>query len=201
VSSLYWRKQSGQGQAIDVSQFEVMVSRTDCVVGRMISGEVEVTNDRGAYDMGGPHGFFPCKNGFVYITMMNRNHWKGLRTLLGDPEWMRRFDENWLEFNAIPELVAECRARFAEWVLTEDKDDVAERAQRLNVPLVPVNNAADLQRSPQFAFREYFQRLKHPVLGEALYPTVPYKLSATPAKLVTSAPALGQHTADVLDRR
>lgn len=200
VSSLYWRKHSGQGQAIDVSQFEVMVSRTDCVLGRMIAGEVDVPNDRAAYDMGGPHGFFRCKNGFIYLTLINRNHWKGLRALLGDPEWMKDFEENWLEFNATAELVAKCRINFAEWIATADKDEVAERAQKLSVPLVPVNNAADLHRSPQFAHREFFQRLNHPVLGEALYPTVSYKLSATPVKLLTPAPQLGQHTADIVER-
>src|ERR1700744_2216844 len=114
---------------------------------------------------------------------------------------MQPFDEDWLEFNPTPESVAEGRARFAEWASTMDRDEVSERAQKLNVPLVPVNDASDLPRSPQFSFREFFQRLKHPVLGDALYPTVPYKLSATPAKLVTPAPALGQHAADVLEAR
>jgi crotonobetainyl-CoA:carnitine CoA-transferase CaiB-like acyl-CoA transferase len=198
VASIYWRKRSGKGQSIDVSQLEVMVSRADCVVGRMIAGEVEVSEDRASYDMGGPHGIFRCKNGFVYVTLMNRQHWKGLGNLLGDPEWMKGFDENWLEFNATPDLVAECRARFAEWVSTADKDEISEKAQRLNVPLVPVNNAADLQRSPQFAYREFFQRLKHPALGEIVYPTVPYKLSVTPAKLMTPAPQLDAHRAEIL---
>ena len=69
---------------------------------------------------------------------------------------------------------------------------------RLDVPLVPVNDASDVQRSPQFRFREYFQRLHHEGTGEALYPTVPYKLSASPARLVTGAPRLGEHRKEVL---
>jgi crotonobetainyl-CoA:carnitine CoA-transferase CaiB-like acyl-CoA transferase len=59
--------------------------------------------------------------------------------------------------------------------------------------LVPVNNAADLLRSPQYAFREFFVEVEHNMLGRTLFPTVPYKLSATPARIGTSAPLLGQH--------
>ena len=57
-----------------------------------------------------------------------------------------------------------------------------------------MNNAKDLQASPQYAFRDYFAEVNHPVLGKASYPTVPYKLSVTPARIVTPAPLLGQHT-------
>jgi crotonobetainyl-CoA:carnitine CoA-transferase CaiB-like acyl-CoA transferase len=196
VSSLYWRGRSGEGQSIDISQRDVLISRIDVVLGRMITGEVEPIDSRAAYDMGGPHGFFPCKDGFIYLTLINGQHWKGLKKLLGDPAWMAGFDDDWLEFKATPESVAKCRAHIGEWVRDEKKDDVAERAQKLNVPLVPVNDASDLHRSPQFTHRGFFQSLDHPVLGKALYPTVPYKLSATPTHLASAAPYLGQHTVE-----
>jgi len=198
ASSLYWRAQSGSGQFVDVAELEVMVSRADIVAGRMITGEDATGNMRTAFSQGGPHAYFACEGGIVYLYMTSRKHWAGLRTLMGDPEWARRFDDDWLEFKATPEAVAECRARFAEWVRPMNKDDVSAKAQQLGVPLVPVNDASDLQRSPQFAFRKFFQRLKHPILGDALYPTVPYKLSASPTELVTPAPALGEHDSEAL---
>ena len=68
------------------------------------------------------------------------------------------------------------------------------------MPLVPVNGAADLHQSPQYRHRGFFQNVRHPVLGDAPYPTVPYTLSASPAEITSAAPALGQHTALVLDR-
>jgi hypothetical protein len=39
--------------------------------------------------------------------------------------------------------------------------------------------------------------VSHPVLGSALYPTVPYKLSETPASIVSCAPLLGQHSGEL----
>jgi crotonobetainyl-CoA:carnitine CoA-transferase CaiB-like acyl-CoA transferase len=200
VSTLFWRKRTRQGQFIEVSQQEVMVSRADLVLGRMIAGEFPASDERSAYDMAGPASIFPCGDGFVYLIILNRHHWRALRTLLWAPDWMNAFDEDWLEFGVTPGRVAECRARFAEWVRPMSKDEVSARAQKLGVPLVPVNDASDLLRSEQFAFRGFFQPVKHPVLGEALYPTVPYRLSGSPAAIRVPAPLLGEHAAQLLDR-
>jgi crotonobetainyl-CoA:carnitine CoA-transferase CaiB-like acyl-CoA transferase len=61
--------------------------------------------------------------------------------------------------------------------------------------LAPVNNVSDLPRSEQLRHRGFFTEVEHPVQGRALYPTVPYKLSATPARIERPAPLLGQHDA------
>jgi crotonobetainyl-CoA:carnitine CoA-transferase CaiB-like acyl-CoA transferase len=79
------------------------------------------------------------------------------------------------------------------------KNDVAERAQRLGVPLVPVNAVDELPSLPQYRHRSFFRDIAHPALGSALYPTVPYLLSKSPAELRTCAPTLGQDSADVLE--
>jgi crotonobetainyl-CoA:carnitine CoA-transferase CaiB-like acyl-CoA transferase len=195
VSSLIWRERSGTGEFIDVSQLEVLISRCDTIVGRLLAGETEPSHERTNYDQGGPHGFFRCQDGAVYLYMTSKKHWAAFRELLGNPQWASRLDENWLEFAATNENVAECRTHFAAWVATRSRNDVSERGQRLGLPLVPVNDASDLHRSPQFIFRKFFQPVKHPLMGEVLYPTVPYKLSATPASIKDPAPVLDQHAA------
>ena len=55
------------------------------------------------------------------------------------------------------------------------------------------------RHSPQYRHRGFFQSLRHPALGDAEYPTVPYAFSASPAGIASAAPALGQHTDMVLD--
>ena len=78
------------------------------------------------------------------------------------------------------------------------KDEVAAQAQQLGLTLVAVNDAADLKASPQYRHRGFFAEVEHPVLGQLLYPTVPYKLSETPARIHGPAPRLGQHSAEKL---
>jgi crotonobetainyl-CoA:carnitine CoA-transferase CaiB-like acyl-CoA transferase len=201
AASLYWRGRGGRGQSIELSQQEVLISRADCVLGRMLAGEDEPRHARDAYDMKGPAAAFACRDGFVYLVILHRGHWAAMAELMGGPSWMKDFPDDWLEFGVTPERVERFRGRFADWVATRGKDEVSEEAQRLGVPLVPVNDASDVQRSAQFVHRRFFQPLEHPALGKALYPTVPYKLSASPARLARPAPRLGEHTAARLAAR
>ncbi len=198
AASLFWHLHTGRGQLIDVSQQAVLASRADSVLGRFITGEVAPENTRDDYDQQGPASFFACVDGFVYLYMTSRNHWMGLKRLMGQPEWLDVFDDDWLEFSVTPEKVATFRGRFARWVAGLTKDAAAEEAQRLGVPLVPVKSAADLKNSPQYRHRGFFQSVTHPVLGTAAYPTVPYLMSASPARITSAAPTLGQHTAEIV---
>ncbi|MDT5257500.1 MAG: hypothetical protein QOD10_2580, partial [Mycobacterium sp.] len=200
ASSLFARLHTGQGESIDISEHAVLVSRADCILGRFITGEVTAEGTRGDYDQAGPAAFFACADGFVYLYMTSRPHWLGLKNLMGQPEWLDAFEDDWLEFSVTAEKVDAFRRGFAAWVRDLAKESAADQAQRLGVPLVPVNGAADLHHSPQYRHRGFFQDVSHPVLGQAAYPTVPYALSASPVKIASAAPTLGQHTAATLDR-
>jgi crotonobetainyl-CoA:carnitine CoA-transferase CaiB-like acyl-CoA transferase len=198
VSALFRRLHTGAGEFVDISQHAVLVSRADCILGRFITGEVPAHGTRDDYDQLGPASFFACADGFVYLYVTNRAHWLGVKALMGHPEWLDDFEDDWLEFSVTAEKVATFQRGFAAWVKGSAKETAAEEAQRLNVPLVPVNDAADLHASPQYRHRGFFREIRHPVLGPASYPTVPYQLSASPAEIAVAAPALGQHTADVV---
>ncbi|MDT5136392.1 MAG: hypothetical protein QOD58_654 [Mycobacterium sp.] len=200
TAALFRRLHSGQGESIDISQQAVLVSRADCILGRFVTGEVPADGERGDYDQQGPASFFACADGFVYLYVTNRAHWQGVKALMGQPDWLDAFDDDWLEFSVTAEKVAAFRRGFAEWVRDLAKDAAADEAQRLGVPLVPVNGAAELHQSTQYRHRGFFQQVRHPVLGSAAYPTVPYALSATPAEITSAAPRLGQHTTPILDR-
>lgn len=194
VAALYEREESQRGCCIDISKHQVMASRVDYVLGQMVNGDMDVTPQRTAFDLGGPAGIFRCLDGFAYIWLSAPGHWQALRKMLGNPEWMRGFPDDWMECDCTPSRVSTCREQLAAWLATQEKESVSTAAQKVGLILVPVNNARDLQASPQYRFREYFAEVNHPVLGNASYPTVPYKLSVTPAKIVRPAPLLGQQT-------
>lgn len=194
-ASLFEREISKLGRFIDISRQQVLASRLDYVLSQMVAGDMDVSTSRHQFDLFGPAGIFRCRDGFAYIWMSAPAHWDGLRELLGHPQWMNEFPERWLERECTPERVKLCRQQIAEWLATKEKETVAAEAQKLGLILVAVNNAQDLQASPQYAFRKFFTEVDHPTLGKTLHPTVPYKLSATPAQITAPAPLLGQHSA------
>ncbi len=200
AASVVGRQSTGRGGSIDISAQEVLASRVDYVLGQMIAGDMDVDAGRARFDLGGPSGYFACRQGFVYLWMSSPQHWEGIRALLGDPDWMREFPNNWLERGLTPERIALCRQHLGDWLKTQDKDEAAEAAQAVGVTLVPVNDSSDLLRSPQLAHRGFFVEVEHPSFGRARYPTVPYQLSVTPARITSPAPLLGQHNDAIFER-
>jgi len=198
ASSLFRRLHNGAGEFIDVSAHAVLASRADCVLGRYITGEIAPENTRDDYDQQGPASFFACADGFVYLYMTSGSHWAGVKKLMGQPGWLDEFEDSWLEFSVTREKVTRFQQGFAEWARGLSKDAASEEAQRLGVPLVPVASPADLKNSPQYRHRGFFHEVAHPAMGSAVYPGVPYLLSASPARITSPAPALGEHTNDIL---
>jgi crotonobetainyl-CoA:carnitine CoA-transferase CaiB-like acyl-CoA transferase len=193
AASLYRQRGTGLGQFIDISEVEVQLNRIDCVLDRMIAGEVDPSFERTAYDMGGPGTSFACKDGHVYLFMTTRAHWLALRKLMVEPAWALEFREDWLEFDCTRPNVARFREHFAAWIADREKLAVTEVAQKAGVAMVPVNTAADLPRHEQLIHRGFFQQVDHPVFGHVSYPTAPYRMSASPVRVRSAAPALGEH--------
>ena len=193
AACLYGHGTQGRGRFIDLSKQEVMASRVDYVLAQMVAGDMEVGTSRTSFDLGGPSGIFPCRDGFVYIWMSAPSHWEAIRQLLDDTAWMDDFPANWMERGLTPERIATCRRHITNWLKSLGKDDAAAAAQKQGLTLAPVNNVSDLPRSAQLQHRGFFTEVEHPVQGRALYPTTPYKLSATPARIQRPAPLLGQH--------
>ena len=201
AACLYGRGTQGYGRFIDLSKQEVMASRVDYVLAQMVAGDMEVGTTRTLFDLGGPSGIFPCRDGFVYIWMSAPSHWDAIRQLLDDTAWMDDFPANWMERGLTPERIAICRQHITSWLRGMDKEDAAAAAQKLGLTLAPVNNVSDLPRSAQLQHRGFFAEVEHPVQGRALYPTTPYKLSATPARIEQAAPLLGRHDESALRKR
>lgn len=198
MAALYWKSGSGRGQFVDVSQQASLASLADYVLGQMLTGSMQVSTSRSAFDLGGPATFFRCRDGYVYLFITEPAHWNGLYRMMGEPNWMLDFPERWLELHLTDERIQRCRTNIALWMKDQSRVDVAERAQKLGVAMVPVNTVKDVLESVQMAHRKYFVELEHPTLGRMKYPTVPYQLSATPARLSAHAPLLGQDTDQIL---
>ena len=192
LAALHRQRKTGMGQFVDISEIEVQLNRIDGVLDRLLAGEVEPSAERTAYDMGGPATCFACQDGHVYLFMTTKAHWKSLSELMGEPAWVADFEPDWLEFHCTPPRVEQFRTHFRPWIATQEKLAITEAAQKAGLAMVPINTAADLPKNEQFIHRGFFQQL----VGLA-YPTVPYRMSASPVRLVSPAPALGAHDGEV----
>ncbi len=187
LASLHRQSTGKGGQFIDISEVEVQLNRIDCVLGRMLAGEMEPSKERSAYDMGGPATCFACKDGHVYLFMTTKAHWATLGELMGSPKWHAEFEADWLEFHCTRERVEQFRAHFRPWIASQEKLPVTEAAQKAGLAMVPINTAADLPKHEQLIHRAFFQEV-----DGLTYPGLPFIMSATPARVSAAAPQLAK---------
>jgi crotonobetainyl-CoA:carnitine CoA-transferase CaiB-like acyl-CoA transferase len=77
----------------------------------------------------------------------------------------------------------------AEWVALLHQVDVCAG---------PVLGLDEVVRDPQLVQRGLFTEVEHPKLGPVRQVAFPVRLSATPGRVATPAPELGEHTDEVL---
>ena len=77
-------------------------------------------------------------------------------------------------------------------------DDIVEAMLAVGVPASPINTVDRLVTDPHIAVaREMFVDVEHPTAGKTKLTGAHIKLSATPARLRTAAPLLGEHNESV----
>ncbi|MEI7624106.1 MAG: CoA transferase [Actinomycetes bacterium] len=77
--------------------------------------------------------------------------------------------------------------------------EAIERFERERVAFAMVLSAAEMVDDPHAQAIGMFEQFDHPVVGRARLPRHPTQFHATPASLGFGAPALGQHTDEVLE--
>ena len=97
-----------------MSAHAVLVSRADCILGRFITGEIAPENSRDDFDQQGPASFFACADGHVYLYMTSGTTGRASKDLMGQPDWLDDFEDDWLEFSVTPEKVATFQRGFAD---------------------------------------------------------------------------------------
>jgi crotonobetainyl-CoA:carnitine CoA-transferase CaiB-like acyl-CoA transferase len=89
-------------------------------------------------------------------------------------------------------LLSVARMLAAAALRTRTRDEVLAAAQRLGVPMAPVNTPEDFVAAEQTRTRGYFQETRFPHLGEAPLASPPWRLSVTPARLRRPPPGAGE---------
>jgi crotonobetainyl-CoA:carnitine CoA-transferase CaiB-like acyl-CoA transferase len=136
------------------------------------------------------------RNNWVAIAVETDEQWKGLCSLMGDPEWARdsRFDNSAGRRRGQDEIDAWLTA----WIGGQASRTVADRLCDAGVPAARVTPAWDLLALEQLQARNFFERVAHPVTGENPCATYPITFSNGPDRMHRRpAPTLGQDNAYV----
>ena len=198
MTALQYRRRTGKGQHIDLSQMEAI---TTFMGGALMD---YVMNDRFQPRRGNrhpflaPHGVYPCKGDdeWVTITISSDDEWSAFCAAVGSPDWTQeaRFSDNRSRHenhDALDVLIG-------QWTSQHDRREIMGVLQQAGVAASPVLSYGDVLDDPQLQHRGFFQTVTRPVTGTHPYPGFPAKFSETPVTIRRPAPTLGQDNEHVL---
>ncbi|WP_221937548.1 CaiB/BaiF CoA-transferase family protein [Arthrobacter sp. KBS0703] len=198
LSALRHAERTGEGQLVDISQQDSVLSLTEtAVVSYTVEGKV-------AEPLGNQHPFvrpyelYPCKDGFVFFGGYTDKFWRISCELFGEPEladdpgidsMAKRFDPVTYEKLVRPILV--------RWFADRTKNELESMAGDA-VPLSAIKNIAEVVTDPQIAARDMIVDVDYPDYGPLRMVGSPIKMGKTPPQARGLAPEIGEHTAVVL---
>ena len=197
LMALYHRKaHGGAGQVIDVALYEAVFN---CMESLMPEYDAfGVVREPGGSALPGiaPSNAYPCADGWVLVAGNGDSIFKRLMTAIGRPDLGDAPD---LAHNAgRVARVAEIDGAIADWTRTRTVDAVVQAMAQARVPAGKVYTARDIARDPHYKARDML--LEQPTRDgySVQVPGIVPKLSATPGRVRTSAPHLGEDTDAVL---
>ncbi len=195
LSALHRREQTGEGQMVDVSMVDAILSLTERIVYQhSFSGDVPGPQGN-THPFFFPFNQFEAKDGYVVITAPTNKHWRYLCKHMGQAQLADEYPENEHRIANREELHEQIEA----WTRERTKDDIFDLLAE-DVPVGPVYTIEDIFEDPHFETREMLSSVQHPPSNEEVeIAGVPIKLSATPGKVQHRAPMLGEHTQGILE--
>ena len=191
LTALRHRRETGQGQLIDISQWEA----TTCTAGAplldwQMNRRLEGT--RGNRDPAwAPHNVYPARgeDRWIAIAVRTEEEWRAFRRVLGNPAWARgpRFGDAYRRLRNQDDL----DRRIARWTESRDNMEMTRRLQEAGVAAFPAMSLDELFHDRHFRERGSWTEVSHPFGVETVY-GIHWKLSETPGRVRRAAPLMGQ---------
>ena len=203
LAELVSRRESGEGNRIDVSLFEIAGAWRGSELGfQQQAPDYKVSMRKGSQGIMVPANFYKCRDGHAFIMASGRwteviNWMKDVGMDVkgkDDPKYLADQGFNkylWEEIDEINAMVNELTGRYT-------KKELMEEGQKRRIPVGPEETAQTVLENPHYLARNYFKDIEHPVYGTARYPGRAFGFTADTMCTKGPAPLLGQHTKEIL---
>jgi alpha-methylacyl-CoA racemase len=190
LAALRERDRSGEGQLVDVSMSDGALSWLGLVAGRYLcDGEVP---KRGTLELAGGiicYRPYACSDGWVTLGALEPKFWAN---------WCRGVGREDLVDKQFQSAGSQAHAEVERIFLERTRDEWQAFASEHDCCLEPVLDLDEALDSELVRAREMVVELDQPGTSGVRQLGVPVKLSRTPGEVGTPAPALGEHTDEVL---
>ncbi len=192
MAALYYRRRTGNGQYIDISQAEVTASLIGVpMLDYLVNQRVTAPIGNGSLTRS-PHGCYRCKgeDQWCVISVTDESQWPVFCGLIGNASLAAhpKFDTLLKRLKNRKEL----DQIIQHWTAQLTPKEIMEKLQSAGISAGIVHNASTLSEDIHLREREFIRVHEHPRQGLLNLPGIAASLSRTPGKIVRHAPLLGQ---------
>ncbi len=198
LSALDYRRRTGKGQYIDLSQFECAIHFMEpLIMDYRINSRVKIGMGNQC-PFAAPHGVYRCRgfDRWCAIAVSSDKEWQAFCCVTGKPGLAS--DTRFSTLLARKANEDELDKTVEEWTINHTASEVMALLQSAGIAAGIVENSQDhLEEDPQLKHRHLFWELEHPETGKYYAASSPFILSRAPCEL-QRAPLLGEHNEYVL---
>ena len=201
VSALLYRERTGAGQLLDIALLDAYFNchHTAVQMYSLSGGRIKLTRGGKHLSYGAPCSMYRGRNHYIVIIGGVEHQWRQLCDAMGraDLKEDARFCTNADRVAHTEELYEIIQG----WLTTFPSDDaIMARLNQFRVPAAPVLSAEEAINHPHLRERGTVMRFHDQLIGDIDLPGFPLKFSAFPDALPLTAPTLGEHNGDILER-
>lgn len=193
-AALVERARTGRGRMVEVSLRDGLVAAQSTWNAIALAEGGQPPRLGTASPFTAPNQLFETEDGLLALAVVADSHFRRLCEVIDRPDLAERFPTN-------PDRVAH-RRRLAEELgavfATEGVDAWIERIGSAGVPVGRVLTIPEVMEDPQALHQEMFYQESHPRLGNLTHTGSPFRVDSESVRAHHPAPALGEHTAEVL---
>lgn len=190
LAALYHRERTGEGQKVETSLLQGVMSMGAAAFCRPLEAEEEGGGG------GAPYGLYDTKEGIIFVAALIDKHWRILCESLGDPALASdpRFLTNPDRITNRPEMQEKLEPKFLEKTAAEWEEILAEHG----VPCAVACSSDEFFDHPQVEAMGMNPVIQHSSIGPIRVYGVPFDFEKTPGGIQRSSPRLGEHNEEIL---
>ena len=194
IAALDHRDKTGQGQLIEISQFETAISFFHPGILDYAANGREPIRMGNARQYAAPHGVYPCKgeDKWCTIAVWTDDEWAQLCNVIGKSEWIE--DPRFSTVTNRKQHEEAIDMFLREWTKGLPPQEVMNTLQAAGVPAGIVKNAQEVYEDPQLRERNLFWPMEHSEVGTFTHLGTSVEMSETPGRPRMPSPCLGEHT-------